>query len=87
MVVDDGPGIPAFVECFAQGEGFDVIAHAGGYKLLTALRALKPDVVLLDRDLPEVGGLDILRAIRDADPTCHVILMTADPRSIRPSRP
>jgi len=55
-----------------------VISRPGGQSLLSELPALKPDVVLLDRNLPELGGLDILRVIRDADPECQVILMTAD---------
>ena len=78
LVVDDDPGMLALVSRFAEGEGFEVVTRPGGQALLRELPALKPDVVLLDRNMPEVGGLDILRVIRDADPECQVILMTAD---------
>ncbi|MBI4886939.1 MAG: sigma-54-dependent Fis family transcriptional regulator [Acidobacteria bacterium] len=78
LVVDDDPGMLALVGRFAAGEGFDVITRSGGQALLSEWRALKPDVVLLDRNMPDVGGLDILRVIRDADPECQVMLMTAD---------
>ena len=68
----------ALVERFARAEGFEVITRGGGHTLLAELPAMNPDVALLDRNMPEVGGLDILRAIHDADPACQVILMTAD---------
>ena len=32
--------------------------------------------MLVDLRMPDVGGLDVLRAIRDIDPRCQVILMT-----------
>ncbi len=78
LVVDDDPGMRALAERFAQRHGYQVIAREGGHELLTELPAIRADVALLDRNMPELGGLDILRAIRKADPTCQVILMTAE---------
>jgi two-component system response regulator HydG len=78
LVVDDEPGMLALVERFAAAAGFEVITRVGGHRLLMELPAINPDVALVDRNMPEVGGLDILRAIHDADPACQVILMTAD---------
>ncbi|MBI3046870.1 MAG: sigma-54-dependent Fis family transcriptional regulator [Acidobacteria bacterium] len=66
------------VERFAEARDFEVVAHAGGHALLAELRTLKPDAALLDKNMPEVGGLDILRTIREIDPECQVILMTGD---------
>jgi DNA-binding NtrC family response regulator len=78
LVVDDEPGMRALVQRYAEGDNFEVIAHPGGRALIGELETLKPDVALLDRHLPEIGGLDILRIIRERDPECQVILMTAD---------
>ena len=78
LVVDDEPGILTLVQRFAEGEGFDVITRSGGHALLEELPQLNPDAALLDRNMPEVGGLELLRAISEADPGCQVILMTAD---------
>ena len=50
----------------------------GGQELLVELPTLKPDVALLDKNMPGVGGLDVLRAIREIDSQCQVILMTGD---------
>jgi len=77
LVIDDEPGVVAMIERFARGQGFEVIGRAGGRQMLTELATLKADVALVDLRMPEVGGLDVLRAIHDADSTCQVILMTA----------
>jgi len=77
LVVDDDPGMLTLVQRFAEGERFEVITRTGGRALLSELPTLKPAVALVDRNMPEVGGLDILRMIREIDPDCLVILMTA----------
>jgi two-component system response regulator HydG len=77
LVVDDEPGIVAMIQRFAGGQGFDVIARAGGRSLLEELPSLNANVALVDLRMPEVDGLELLKAIRDADPMCQVILMTA----------
>ena len=76
LVVDDEPAILTLVRRFAEGEDFEVVTHTGGMALLAELPSLKPDAALLDRQMPELGGLDILRKIRDIDPECQIILMT-----------
>jgi DNA-binding NtrC family response regulator len=78
LIVDDEPSILMLVRRFAEGRDFDVITHSGGHSLLAELGTMKPDAALLDRHMPEVGGLDILRVIRNIDPECQVILMTGD---------
>ena len=45
---------------------------------LAALPDLHPDAALVDLQMPELSGIDVLRAIRAADPDCQVILMTGD---------
>ena len=78
LVVDDEPGMLSLVQRFAEGQGFDVVTRPGGLALLTELPGLNPDAALLDRNMPEVGGLELLKAIRESDPGCQVILMTAE---------
>jgi len=78
LVVDDEPGILTLVQRFAEGDGFEVVTRPGGYALLEELTELNPDAALLDRNMPEVGGVELLKAIREIDPACQVILMTAD---------
>ena len=76
LVVDDEPGIIAVVERFARAQGFHVIARSDGREIVAELPTLKADVALVDLRLPGMSGIDLLRAIHDADPACRVILMT-----------
>jgi two-component system response regulator HydG len=76
LVVDDEPGILAVVERFARGQGFAVITRTEGHGIVAELPAIKADVALVDLRLPGMSGLDLLRAMHDADPSLRVILMT-----------
>jgi DNA-binding NtrC family response regulator len=78
LVVDDEPGMLSLVQRFAEGEGFTVVIRPGGRALLSELSKLNPDAALLDRNMPELGGLELLKVIRESDPDCQVILMTAE---------
>jgi len=76
LVVDDEQGILEVVGRFARRAGFEVVACAGGSEAMRQLQIRKADLAMVDLRMPDVGGLDVLRAIRDADPRCQIILMT-----------
>jgi len=79
LAIDDEPDVLALVARFATDLGFHVVSHTNARAGLAAVATLKPDVVLLDLRMPEVNGLDVLRDIRQLDPTCQIILMTGLP--------
>jgi two-component system response regulator HydG len=79
LAVDDEPDVLAIVVQFAQRFGFTVVTRTDARAALAELRGLKPDAVLVDLMMPDINGLDVLRAIRDIDPTCQIILMTGQP--------
>ena len=64
------------VERFARQAGFEVETSVNAVAALSDLSKLDPDVALVDLQMPDIGGLDVLKAIRAADPECQVILMT-----------
>ncbi len=76
LVVDDEQGILDVVGRFATRAGFDVVACSGGRDAIAQMRMRRADLVMVDLRMPDVGGLDVLRAIRDADPNCQAVLMT-----------
>lgn len=76
VVIDDEPGILEVVGRFATKVGFDVVACSGGRQGIARIQSGPADVAMVDLRMPEVGGLDVLRAIRDSNPGCQAVLMT-----------
>jgi two-component system response regulator HydG len=79
MVVDDEPEILGVIDRFARGIGFDVISQTGGRDALSSFPQARPDVLLVDVQMAEGGGLEVLKTIRSLDSDCPVILMTGRP--------
>jgi len=76
VVVDDEQGILDVVGRFARRAGYEVITCSGGREAIAQLRTNRADLVLVDLRMPDVGGLEVLRAIRETDPRCQAVLMT-----------
>ena len=76
VVVDDEQGILDVVSRFARRTGFDVVACSGGREAITQLQTRRADVAMVDLRMPDIGGLDVIRAIREIDSNCQTVLMT-----------
>ena len=77
MVVDDEPPVLKVIERLAGKAGFDVVTCGSGSEAMQALMRKPADLAMVDLRMPDVNGLDLLRQIRTAVPSCEVILMTA----------
>ncbi len=76
LVVDDEPQIVDVVRRFAERAGFETIGAGSGHEALALLHERQAHVALVDLHMPGLGGLDVLRAMREADPRCQTILIT-----------
>jgi len=76
LVVDDEPSILELLGRFAEDGGFTVVTCAGGQEALEYLKHHRTDIALVDLRMPGVDGLEVLRAIRGADPDCRTVLMS-----------
>jgi DNA-binding NtrC family response regulator len=76
LVVDDEQGVLDVVSRFATRAGFDTVTCSGGREALARVQQQRADLVLVDLRMPDVGGLDVLRGLREADPHCQAVLMT-----------
>jgi DNA-binding NtrC family response regulator len=76
LVIDDEAGMLNLVARFARPKGFEVQTYASAREALDSLAHRSADAAIVDLRMPEVGGLDVLRALRQAHPECRVILMT-----------
>jgi DNA-binding NtrC family response regulator len=76
LVVDDDVPVLRVIERLAAKVGFEVIACPNGSEALRALMRRPADLAMVDLRMPDVNGLDLLRQIKTAVPSCEVILMT-----------
>jgi len=77
LVVDDEESVRFFLLKGLRKEGFDVEAAASGRAAVDRLAKAPYDVVLTDIVMPDVTGLDVLKAVHEMDKDAVVILMTA----------
>ncbi len=80
LVVDDDPNIRRMIVAALRRDGYDFLEAQNGREGLDAMRAERPDVVVLDLMMPLVSGWDVLRERAD-DPqlqTIPVILISAN---------
>ena len=76
LVVDDESKIAQLARDYLEHAGFRVTVASDGPTALTAFRAERPDLVVLDLGLPGLDGLDVTRAIRK-DSSAPIIMLTA----------
>lgn len=72
LIVDDEEDLAAAVEVLIQRAGFRTCKVHDGRSALVATRELKPDLVLLDYELPELDGLQVIEQLRSDAATRQV---------------
>lgn len=78
LLVDDHPMIGAALEMLLRGTDYELLGRARSVaEANNKLSKLKPDLVLLDVNLPDGSGLDVLRKLSRARARPKVILLTA----------
>jgi DNA-binding response OmpR family regulator len=76
LVVDDSSQLRTLLKSYLAQEGFDVIAGSNGQEALYIARREKPNLIILDLMMPEMGGYEFLRIYsREAD--TPIIILTA----------
>jgi DNA-binding NarL/FixJ family response regulator len=82
LIVDDHGSFRAVARALLERDGFTVVGEAADASSgLVAARTLRPDVVLLDIQLPDASGFDVCEVLlADADPP-DVILVSGRPAS------
>jgi two-component system KDP operon response regulator KdpE len=75
LVVDDEPQIRRIMRSTLTGAGYEVDDAKTGEEALAKVREFRPDLVLLDINMPGMGGLAACRAIR-GDANVAIIMLT-----------
>lgn len=79
LIVDDEPQMRALLSTYLQRRGFHTEEAPDGEAALESVRRLKPDLMILDIEMPKRNGFDVLQCLR-SDPThsgIRVIVLTA----------
>ena len=76
LVVDDEKGLVKLIRLNLEHDGFEVFEANNGTQAMDRLRAVLPDLVLLDVMMPDMDGFQVLRMIREVG-TTPVIMLTA----------
>ncbi len=76
LVVDDEPDIVRLVRAYLERAGFAVVTAGEGQEALAVFRHERPNLVILDLNLPGLDGLDVCRAMRRASEV-PIIMLTA----------
>lgn len=78
LLVDDQPVIRFALKLhFATVKGFQVIGEAkDGAEALRQVELLKPDIVLMDLDMPVMNGMEATRRIKSTYPAVRVIILS-----------
>jgi two-component system KDP operon response regulator KdpE len=74
LVVDDEPAIVRAVQTNLARHDFQVETAGNGHEALEAVARTRPDLILLDLGLPDMDGLEVIRAIRKRAMTPIVVL-------------
>ena len=75
LIAEDEPNIASFAKMYLEAAGFRVEVAERGDDALESIAAERPDLLLLDLNLPGVDGFEVTRRIRQGDAGAMPILM------------
>ncbi len=77
LIVDDSDDIRMVLEFFFKDKRYEVRTARSGDEALEIASEFRPDVVLLDHNMPGLSGIDTFKALRQFDPKLRVIVLSA----------
>jgi two-component system response regulator PilR (NtrC family) len=77
LVTDDERSMRELLAIVLRREGYDVLVASDGATAIAALERGQVDLLISDIKMPDMTGIDVLRAAKTVDPTLPAIMMTA----------
>lgn len=77
LVVDDEPAIRRLLRTSLSSQGFQVLEAADGKHALAEIERSQPDLVILDLGLPDISGLDLIRAVRAGGSAIPILVLSS----------
>ena len=76
IVVDDEPVILELLRTVFADAGYELTACENGNAAIRAMETQGVDVLLTDKNLPDVGGLELVRRAKEIQPDCEALILT-----------
>jgi DNA-binding response OmpR family regulator len=77
MVIDDDAVFGALLRTALEREGFHAIVHSEPVDALRELDVQPVDAVVVDKQMPRLGGMEVVARARDRHPDLPIVLITA----------
>jgi DNA-binding response OmpR family regulator len=77
LVIEDDPQVAEIIECNLRAAGIRSTVVSTGLDALCALDRVRPSLITMDLNLPEVSGFRLLRVFKKYAPNVPVIVVTA----------
>lgn len=78
LIVDDAAFMRMMLKNILEKAGYEIVGEApDGAKAVEMYRNVKPDIVTMDITMPEMSGIDALKAIRGFDADAKIIMCSA----------
>lgn len=78
LVVDNEKGFASLLVDHLNLRRMETVGSCSGAEALDCLPSFRPDVMILDLQMPDMDGLDVLARVKDLDPAVEVILLTGN---------
>jgi YesN/AraC family two-component response regulator len=84
LVVDDELFVGELLKEYLSIIGYEVTAVSNGEDALSSIQQSQPHIVILDIRMPGMGGMEVLKAIKEKNRTTGVIMLSAygDPETV-----
>ena len=77
LIIDDEKNIRDIFSLLLEEEDYSVQTAENGKQGLTKSLSFKPDLILLDMNMPDYSGIEVLAKIKEKTPAAEVIIITA----------
>ena len=82
LLVDDHAGFVAQAQALLAADGYDVVGTASdGHAAIEAAARLRPDLILLDVQLPDIDGFETASRLRSVVPAAAIVLVSTRSRA------
>ena len=78
LVVDNEKGFASILADHLKTKSINAESVYSGRDALSSVMAFKPDVIILDIQMPDVSGVEVLTRIKESDPAIEIIVLTGN---------